>query len=189
MLLKREAALIIFIHEHSNWLGASKSGLNIPFQSRLSNCPAQIIHPSPGSKLTLNLHIFGPRLMPFSLPRMTFLLVVNLSLFQVASSILGEAFSNALGCNLSLLPLSLLKPQFHSVGLWSSSVMFTSVPASSTQDGWFRHFCSCMASSFSSFRYWLKSHLLSQAFLDHLIKSNPHPYPLCLIILCYLSSS
>lgn len=86
MLLKHGAALVIFIHEHSNRLGASKSGLDVPFQSLLSNCPAPIIHPSPGSKLTLNLHIFGPCLVPFSLSRMTFLLVANLSLFQVASS-------------------------------------------------------------------------------------------------------
>lgn len=45
MRLKHGAALIIFIHEQSNCLGASKSGFNAPFQSLLSTL-SSTNHPS-----------------------------------------------------------------------------------------------------------------------------------------------
>lgn len=67
--------MIIFIHKHSTWLGASKSGLSALLQSLLSTLPSTN-HPShfwvPAHSEPSRL---WPCLMPFCLPRMPFLLI------------------------------------------------------------------------------------------------------------------
>ena len=182
MLLKPGAALIVFIHERTNWQG----GLARPFRvwpqcafimSPFSqHSPVQTIHPTPGSKLTPSLHIFGPCPMPFSLPRMAFLLVSHS----------GEASPHGQRLNTSLSLSSYAPDLLCWSRVWLCYVYF--MPASSHADGQFPEL-SAPAQPAPLHPSGVNSNAISSAgpSLTAPSKGRPHPYTLCPIH--YLGSS